>query len=99
MYKGTTPSYLIRIPYKMDEIDLYKIYFSQKGKVLLTFDINNSEIQDDLIIIKLTQEQANLFNHKYSVQIQMRIKEVDGTVAASPVITTSVHRVLNNEVI
>ena len=98
MRQGTTPTIVINVN-NIDLSELKSVYitFEQDG-YLLRKDMSQIEIEDDEIRITLTQEETLKFK-KGIVNVQLRAITQDGLVIASSIATTTVHRILDKEVI
>ncbi len=108
MYRATTPQHIFvfeddpRVAYNQ-----ILITYAQDDRIVL------EKGKDDLVVtegegcdgatvyeaaLRLTQEEANLFNSKSAVKVQIRAKTYMNEVIASERMTVSVHDVLNDEV-
>lgn len=98
MRQGTTPTIVINVN-NIDLSELKSVYitFEQDG-FLLKKDMSQIEIEDDEIRITLTQEETLKFK-KGIVNVQLRAITQDGLAIASSIATTTVHRILDKEVI
>lgn len=99
MYKATTPTFRLTIPYKAEEIDKFVIPLVQKGITVLTFTQDDCTVEDYKITFSLTQEQSNLFVHRYPINLQMRVLLTSGKVVASVNEQIDVHRVWDDTVL
>lgn len=99
MYKATTPTFNLTIPYKADEINNFIVSLVQQGLTVLTLTQDNCTVEDNKVSFTLTQEQSNIFVHRYPINLQMRIMLNSGKVVASAVEQVIVHRVLNDTVL
>ena len=99
MYKATTPTFNLTIPYKVDEINNFVLSLVQQGITVLTLTQDDCILEDNKVSFTLTQEQSNIFVHRYPINIQMRIMLNSGKVVASAVEQVDVHRVLNDTIL
>ena len=98
MYQATTPKLRFTTPYEASQISDLLLTFSQ-GAPVINFGISDVELDTYGLTVELTQEQPKRFKTKIPVEIQMRIKLTDGTVVASQIISTDIHKSLNLEVL
>ena len=98
MYKATTPTFILTIPYKADEINNFIISLVQQGLTVLTLVTEDCSLEDYKVSFTLTQEQSNIFVNRYPINLQMRIMLNSGKVVASAVEQVTVHRVLNDTI-
>lgn len=106
MFKATTPKFNLIIPYMAYELDKFSVTMAQQGINIYTFEHTMStetedrfEVEDHLISFSLTQEESNIFVHRYPIHLQLRILLVDGTVVASNVEHINVHNVLDDTIL
>ncbi len=98
MYRATTPKHTFTLPFSTDGIDVLLLTYKQKNTVLeLTKE--DVELEENKIIVNLTQEETKMFNANMTVSVQARIKMSTGEVIASNVLKVRVDPVLNDEVI
>lgn len=99
MIRGTTPTHTFKIPFDTSLIAELRITYKQPTGVELTKCETDCTLSENSIAVKLTQEETLQFNHKYNVEIQVRILTQGGDVVASKVLTTTVEKCLNDEVL
>lgn len=102
MIRATTPTHTFYFPSDIHVGDMEKIRVTycqccrqliQKEKKDLSISTENNSIA-----VFLTQQELNLFKPEVA-EIQVRVKDGGGRVAASQIIKVKVKRVLNSEVI
>lgn len=102
MTRGTTPHHTFELPFSVDSLE-FTVTYAQVNPVTQIKTIvakktqNDCEITDNVIKVRLSQEDTLKFEDKYAVQIQIKVKEQDGDVIASNIITTTVQKVLDEE--
>lgn len=99
MYKTTTPTFKLKIPYTADEIDNFVLSLVQQGLTVFTFTQDDCVVTDNLITLTLTQEQSAVFVHRYPIHLQVRIMLTSGVVVSSAVEHIYVHRSLNTTIL
>lgn len=99
MYKTTTPTFRLTIPYTADDIDNFVLTLVQQGKTVFTFTQDDCEVIDSKVIFTLTQEQTSVFVHRYPIHLQLRMMLKSGVVVSSAVEHIYVHRSLNNTIL
>lgn len=99
MYKTTTPTFNLIIPYKADEINNFVLSLVQQGQTVFTFTQDDCVVTDNKITLTLSQEQSAVFVHRYPIHLQVRIMLSTGVVVSSAVEHIYVHRSLNNTIL
>lgn len=100
--RGTTPTLRFKIPFEQAIIKVAYITFEQNGKDILEKSTNdeNVELTDELITIKMSQEDTLAFsNINGKAEMQIRILLTDDTAVASKIYKVSVDRILKEGVI
>lgn len=99
MIRGSTPTHIFTIPIQTSLISCVRIIYSQKDKVIILKETEDCLLEENTITTTLTQEETFLFDCKEYVQIQLRIKTLDGKVIPSEIMTEHVGKCLEEEVI
>lgn len=104
MTRGTTPQHTFELPFSAESLEFTVTYaqvnpVTQIKTIVVKKTQNECEIADNLIKVRLSQEDTLEFEDKYAVQIQIKVKKQDGDVIASNIITTTVQKVLDEEVL
>lgn len=102
MIRATTPTHTFHFPAEL-EVGIFtkiQVTYSQCGcKVLVkTRDQLYVDTENNDIAVSLTQPELNLF-HEGLAEIQVRVKDGGGHVAASNIIRVKVKKTLNQEVL
>lgn len=104
MYRATTPTHTftleidtstcaeVLVTYKQGKVMLEKHY--EDGNVPSGMTLNGNKV-----IIKLTQEETNLFAHSTKADVQLRALTTSGDVLTTKIFRIDVNRVLNDEVL
>jgi hypothetical protein len=100
MVRATTPTHYFTLPsgYE-DNISELLVTYAQNLEIVLEKRKNDATFDGSIFYFTLTQEETNLFDANYSVELQIRIKTNDGQSVASPIYKMTVERVLNDEVL
>ena len=99
MYRGTTPTHLFRINIDPTLIKTIKITYAQDDEDILSKKTEDCVVEDNIIVVKLTQEDTFRFKSDKLVRIQLRLLLYDGTALASRIITTTVNKCLDEEIL
>lgn len=99
MIQGTTPTHKFHIPIDSSIISSVRITYAQQGRVLLTKETEDCRMSDNVIELKLTQEETLLFDEFSSVQIQVRVLTAGGDALASELIRVPCGAILDKEVL
>lgn len=99
MVKGTTPTHIFELPFDSSSVSKVKIVYTQNNKVILTKRNEDVTFDGNYISLKLTQEETFLFDHSRSVQIQVRVLDNDNVALASTIMSVSVDKCLDDEVL
>ena len=97
--RGATPTHTFTIPVNISDIKKVKIIYSQNDEIVVQKLINGSDITDENLKIRLTQEDTFKFNCNLPVEIQMRILMEDGETLNSYIKKVGVSRCLDDEVL
>lgn len=81
MYRGTTPTVEIEVDFDTTLLETGFVTFKQENEVVLEKEICDCELDENLISLKLTQEETLSFKCG-SVLGQLRVKLNDGTTIA-----------------
>ena len=99
MYKTTTPTFNLTIPFAADDINNFVLSLVQQGQTVFTFTQDDCVVTDNKITLTLTQEQSAVFVHRYPIHLQVRIMLNSGVVVSSAVEHIYVQRSLNNTIL
>lgn len=98
MIRGTTPIHIFTLSVDASTLKAIRVIYAQDDDVLFVKELPDITIDGAKIKLKLTQEETFKFNdHKY-VQIQIRALTEDDDVVSTPIMTTTVEKCLDNEV-
>lgn len=99
MIRGTTPTHIFTLPFDAGQISQLRLTYSQDGTTV--FEKNETEVTKagTQLEYTLTQTESLAFTEQKSVEIQLKIKTIDGAVVASKIMRTNASTVLNEEVL
>jgi hypothetical protein len=96
--QGATPTHKFKLPYSRDFVDSAIVTYAQNGETVLDKEGAELTIDDNAILVELTQEETLRFDENCDVRIQIKVKSKNGKVIPSKIIYASVEEVLNREV-
>ena len=99
MIRGTTPTHFFTLPFDAGEIDKLRVTYAQNGLTVLDLTEDDVTADGQEIRYQLTQEDTLKFKNNVLVEIQIKLKTLDGNVLASNVIVISVSKILNEDVL
>lgn len=98
MRQGTTPTHTFQLPFEVQNADKLLITYAQRDEVVLQKNREDCTVDGKTVKTSLTQEETFQFDPKGSVQIQLRILTQAGDALVSDIMTVSVQRCLDGEV-
>lgn len=98
MIKGTTPTYTYTLPFTVGTLANYQMLFGQNGVSVVEKSKEQCTVTETDISGTLTQEDTYLFNEKYPLEVQLRVKTIDGDVLATELHKEPVDICLSDEV-
>lgn len=102
LYRSTTPKIILHIndpEFNMEDISVCHVTIeNDSGRNKKIFEHPSINYDDRTIALEMTQEETASFEPGY-IHIQLKIKTQDGLVIASKVITTTIHDILEEEVL
>jgi hypothetical protein len=99
MIQGTTPTHQFTIPMDATVVQMVRVVYAQKDKVLLVKEGDECRVEGNVIEVKLSQEETLLFDEFSSVQIQVRVLTTAGDALASDLIRVPCGAILDKEVL
>jgi hypothetical protein len=99
MIRATTAPQTYVLPFETSELVAVRIYYSQRGKVVLEKNEEQVKLEGKEINWTLTQQETLMFDDGAMVSIQLHVKTVHGAVLASEVDTVTVGKILKDEVL
>lgn len=103
IFRGTTPTIILRIKnenFDMDTIDVCHVTIqNDNGKNKKVFENPNIDVEQKTISVPLSQRDT--LDYQYgNIDIQMKIKLKDsGTVISHKILTTTMDKILEEEII
>lgn len=101
MYRGTTPVLTINVKTDLDLNDVEKLYITFKSTVCeKSYDETQVALNPEhkTIIVQLSQEDTLEFN-KSKVEVQLRMRMLNGKAYASKIANVDMNRILKEGVI
>lgn len=96
MYRGTTPTFIFKLPFAGDQITALNLCFAQRGQTVLEKTLNACAVGEDTVQVTLTEEETLLFDsQKGMVEMQLRVG-CGGSRLASNIMRVSVERILKD---
>lgn len=83
VFRGTTPTWKITLPFPTASIDKIYLYVSQDKKLLFTKENDDMEFDTYAVIVTLTQEDTLKIDDEKVLDGQIRVKYTSGVVGAS----------------
>jgi hypothetical protein len=101
MIRGTTPTHTFTVDIDPDAIKIkeVKVLYAQADELILCKRTEDCLINGNAIQTTLTQEDTFKFDCKKTVQIQIRALTTDGQLLSTDIMTTTVSKCLDNEVL
>lgn len=101
MKRATTPTHTFTLPFNYDGVvDKLLLSYAQSGNIVLEKTEKQVKVKNEKeIVVRLTQEETNLFSEDAPVKIQMRILTIGGDAMASDPFLIQIEEVLNDEVL
>lgn len=99
MRKGTTPVHAFTLPFDTAEVKSVRIVYEQNDRVILTKETADIEMQDNILLVRLSQEDTLQFECNTQAKVQVRTVGNSGTAMASTPICFFVYECLDNEVL
>lgn len=96
--QGATPTHKFKTPYLREFVESAIVTYAQGGEIVLNKEGAELTIEDNAILVELTQEETLKFSESRDVHIQVKVKSTNGKVIPSNIIYASVAEVLNREV-
>ncbi|MBO7330156.1 MAG: hypothetical protein J6W00_15460 [Lentisphaeria bacterium] len=99
MIRGTTPTLRFVLPFEADMLDTAYITMTQDGEKVLEKTLEDCEAEENMLSLKMSQEDTLAFEDGRGVEIQVRAKMKTGEAIASQIERTTVQRILKDGVI
>lgn len=99
MIRGTTPKLEFTLPFDVDSLAEVFITLAQNGITIVEKALNECEVNDRCLSVRLTQEDTLKLDCDCNTEIQIRAKTTMGEALASNIITCDTGRILKDGVI
>lgn len=96
--QGTTPSQYFELPFPTSLLEKVSVTYRQKKKVILIKRTEDCVLQDNYVIVPLTQEDTLMFNPNYIVEVQVKVKTLNGEVMGCDEYRLAVEEIFDKEV-
>lgn len=96
---GTTPTHEFVLPFDVEMIEVLEIIYFQNEKEVLRKAKQDCALTENIVTLKLTQEETFLFSDCSYVYVQIRIKTPGNDVLASDKMRVFVEECLSREVL
>ncbi len=98
MKRASTPTHRFELMTDLSALKDILITYKHGGKIVLEKKRKDVTMEGKTAVVKLTQEETNLFSADTDVKMQVRILSLGGESYPSNIITVPVEDVLNDEV-
>lgn len=78
--RGTTPKHEFGLPYPMEAVEDFEIVYGQNKKILFRRNMEDCTVENGVIAFHLTQEETFSLSPKKYLDIEIRIKLMDGMI-------------------
>lgn len=99
MIQGTTPTHIFKLPIDTSTIRQLRITYAQYGKTVLEATEADVTKTGHEIRYRLSQADTLKFKVPEAVALQIKLLTEDGSVMASRIMTLTVEKILNTEVL
>lgn len=99
MIRGTTPTHTFNLTFDVSLIKKVKITYAQDNTAVIAKTTKDCTLSGSSIAVKLSQEDTLKFDHRKTVEIQVRILTQNNAAMASKIKRVSVERCLDCEVL
>lgn len=99
MIRGTTPTHTFELPFQVRNIDKLRLTYSQNGNIVFEKNEKQVTMAGAVIEYTLTQAESLSLSTKYPVEIQIKVKNISGSVVATKIMHFNATAVLNEEVL
>ena len=96
MIRGTTPKLEFTIPFGTDLIKELYITFAQGAEVVIEKTLADCDCEGERLVLRLSQADTLAFKHGQLVDVQLRVKTVNGEALASDIIRATADRILKD---
>lgn len=102
IYRVTTPTIVIEIEnedFDMSLIDICHVTIqNHSGRNKKIFNATNFDVENRIIYLELTQEETKEYETG-NIEIQLKIKLQNGKVIPSEIITTTMNKILEEDIL
>lgn len=99
MIKGTTPTHIFTLPFDTGMIKTIQVAYAQGGVVMLTKGNADCTFDQNMVSVRLSQEDTFLFAENACVEVQVRVLTMEGEALASGIMRIRCKDILTDEVL
>ena len=99
MIRGTTPTLRFYLPFSVELLEVAYITMQQGGETVIEKTLSECTAEQNVISVKLTQEETLKLHVGSTVEIQIRAKTAKDDALASNIMRESADRILKEGVI
>ncbi len=99
MIRGTTPTLTFELPDDIADINEIWVTISQNSMVIINKTLAECELNDNLLTVRLTQEETLKLQGDCLAKIQLRVRTTSGDAMASEIMEDHVYPILKGGVI
>lgn len=96
--QGTTPKQYFELPFSTSLLEKVSVTYRQKERNVLVKRTEDCIYEDNYIIVPLTQEDTLLFNPNHVVEVQIKVKALNGEVMGCDEYRLAVEEIFDKEV-
>ena len=97
--RATTPTHTFRIALDISLIKALMVIYAQSDKEVFHKNLEDCTLDGNTIKVTLSQAETLKLDHERNVQIQIRGLTHDGVAFRSKIVTVSVGKILNEDVL
>lgn len=99
MRRATTPVHKFKFPTDPTAFEKILITYGQNGKKIFELNERDLTFEEYTVSAKLSQEETNMLDARFPVQIQLRGVTQGGNAVASKIFEVPIGEVLNDDIL
>lgn len=99
MTQYTTPTFAFTLPFDTSSVSKARISFGQDKRELVKKTEAAITMQEKVISCELTQKESGMFDDRKPMQIQLKVKTLNGNVLSTDIYEVDVGASLNKEIL
>lgn len=96
MIRGTTPTLEFILPFDTSTLAEAYITFAQNSEIVLDKKMDTCICEGEKLTLSLTQKDTLAFCVGKVIEIQLRVRTIDGEALASNIISTTAERIIKD---